>query len=170
MKNAAIITLDAIYPAQEGKNQDYMTMQLSTEVSGGGGNAGANGIFLGEQFTSKRVAFQSIHKDQLATMSAEGLVEGADINSVLDVEFQIKATEQTQPEYDALSDDAKLGYQEKQFTNDDNKVVKLTAGGLPIWRKVELCGAEEGADKLVKSDKRDAVAKAPVGEEVTTEA
>lgn len=151
--NKQQIIVDKIYPAKDGKNQDYLTMQLSAKIASAG-SVGAIGVFLGGDFTSKRVTFQSIHKDQLSKMAADGLEVGADLNTVFDGAFQLKVTELSQAEYDGLSEVGKLGFQEKRRPQkeDGTEGDLMTAGGFPIWRKIELCGINEGSDKLVKAD------------------
>lgn len=148
-----VITIDNIYPAKEGNNPNFRTLQLRTEVSSGVNNFLSQ--FLGEGFTQKRVAFQSMHKDIVAEL---GVAVGDNINEFLKEKAALVVTELTNDEYIALSEDEQLGYQKK--LHGETKEV-LTKNGLPIWRRTDVMPAGT-EDKLVKADTAKEEAKAEV--------
>lgn len=148
--NNQVITVEELFPAKEGNNPDYVTMQLRTtldvESTGGGAGAAVSQLLGGANFTTDRVAFQSIHKDIL---KEAGVSRGDDLNSKFEIPFKIAISEMLDSDFNKLDEEAQLGYSKK--IHPETKA-ELTVGGEAIWRKTYLADAET-ADVKVKHDK-----------------
>jgi len=147
MENA--ITIEAIYDAKEGNNQDYQTLQLKQVIDKPSTLEGVASDFIkGGDFTEKRVVFQSMHKDLI---KANGIVQGGDLNTLMGKDYRIQVIELTESDFQAQDEDYQKGFSVK--INPESGA-KLTAKGEFIWRKTFLVyNTEENADVLVAHDK-----------------
>jgi hypothetical protein len=151
MKTAPVI-IEKIYAAREGKNQDFMTLQLRQEREKPKTLGNLRNLMLSAAATKLAVvvAFETMHKTAIETL---GLEEGKDFGKSIGQDVTLKITELTEAEYLALPNPAKnsprVGFQFKVNNGEDKNI--LVKDGAPVFRKVsiDIAGAE---DKLVQHD------------------
>lgn len=145
MKNQAEkVIVEAIYDAKEGKNQDFKTLQLRVTTKQ---TNFLNDLLGSDGFEKTKVAFQSVHKDVIAS---KGIEIGSDLGAKLGRELRIVHIE-------SLEDGP--GFRElKNPTNDE----PVTSGGAQMYFKRQL-GAATEEDVIIARDK--AEVSAPVTSE-----
>lgn len=146
MKKENVI-VEAIYPAKEGKNQDYVTAQL--RVTWKETNF-LNDLLGSEGFERSKVAFQSIHKDVIAK---KGIAEGCDLGAKLGRELRIVHTESLV---------GGEGFNPLMLIQDGEVTdTPITSNGAQIYFKREL-GSANTADTYLPRDKAEAFVEAPI--------
>lgn len=129
------VIVEKIYPARDGKNQDFVTLQLRSKVVKESGS-GLQSMLLGGNFEENRVAFQSMQKARLEKF---GITEGCNLSAKIGVGVRLTVEENTT---------GGLGFQPK--INPQTGEI-LTKAGQTIYRKVSLTDLNE-PDTYVEHD------------------
>lgn len=145
------VIVEEIYPAKEGKNQDFVTAQLRvTWIE----KNFLNDLLGSEGFKRSKVAFQSIHKN---TIAEKGIVKGSNLGAKLGRDLRIVHTESLVQEE---------GFNPLMKIDKDGNVtdIPVTSGGQPMYFKRQL-GTADQADTYLKRDKEEVEASAPIQSE-----
>jgi len=131
------VVIEEIYEAKEGNNPDYKTLQLrSVTIREKTGTL--TSMLLGGNFEEQRVAFQTIHKDQVAKL---GLAKGQDLSEKMGMDLRLTIREISESDHNVLPEtgDAngfnKPAFKEKQTPSGD---MLSTTDGEQIFRSVKL--------------------------------
>ena len=135
-KENPIVLVEKIYDPRDGKNPDYMTLQLRSE-SIRQRTSGVVSRLLGGNFKEKRVAFMSIHKDVVSELN---LKEGDNLSEKMEMDLRLTVREISESQYNKLpeSGDAngfnKPAFSEKLTPSKD----QLYHNGEKIYRCIKL--------------------------------
>lgn len=141
MTGKETLKVEKIFPAREGKNQDFSLLQVRSSASSQDGRASdITSFFLGGNFEKKgKVAFQTVANK---VVQEKKIKVGTDLGKASGKDLRIRITEK-------LDDGSEnLGFQAK--INPSTGQV-LTQGSRDILRKAEIRPADE-ADQLITAD------------------
>jgi len=136
------VIVEAILAPRPGKNKDFSTLQLVTERERPSTLSNLRNKMLGDNASSVQrvVAFETM---KTSNIEAIGLKEGDDFGKAIGDDVTIQTLEVTQDEYEALSDQERVGFNFKRNNGDDMNI--LVHNGKPVFRKTQLAiaGAED---------------------------